>query len=300
MSIAAKAEAETSGFVCDNCGIAEVDDVKLEECDGCGLVKYCSDKCREEHQELHSEECQIRVKELHDRKLFEQFQDRHHGDCPICFLPLPIDPRKSIIWTCCSNVICDGCVYATRKSSGGRSCPFCRTVAGKEDSKIHRQLMKRIKANDPLAMSRMGGECHYKGDYEGAFEYYTKAAKLGDSSSNYHLGVMYGAGQGVEKDEEKTVHHWEKAAIGGHPFARYNLGCIEKGIGNTERAVKHHVIAANAGYEISMQALWGHYSAGNITKEDLEATLRSHHAALDSMKSEQRGAAERAKNRSSK
>ena len=43
--------------VCANCGIAEVDDIELEECDGCDLVKYCSDKCREEHREQHDEEC---------------------------------------------------------------------------------------------------------------------------------------------------------------------------------------------------------------------------------------------------
>ena len=29
-------------MVCANCGIAQVDDIKLEECDGCDLVKYCS------------------------------------------------------------------------------------------------------------------------------------------------------------------------------------------------------------------------------------------------------------------
>ena len=37
-----------------------------------------------------------------------------------------------------------------------------------------------------------------------------------------------------------------------------------------------------------MKALWWHYSAGYITKEDLDATLRSHQAAIDATKSEQR------------
>ena len=37
-----------------------------------------------------------------------------------------------------------------------------------------------------------------------------------------------------------------------------------------------------------MKELWGHYSDGNITKEDLDATLRAHQAALDGMKSAQR------------
>jgi hypothetical protein len=56
--------------------------------------------------------------------------------------------------------------------------------------------------------------------------------------------------------------------------------------------VKHLIIAANLGYKLSMKALWTHYSWGNITKEDLEATLRTHHAAINEMKSPEREAAE--------
>jgi hypothetical protein len=56
--------------------------------------------------------------------------------------------------------------------------------------------------------------------------------------------------------------------------------------------VKHFTIAANLGYEKSMKVLWKHYSHGNITKEDLEATLRTHQAAIDEMKSPEREAAE--------
>ena len=54
-----KVEVEEADLCCANCGVAEVDDIKLElkDCDGCDLVKYCSDGCREEHQEKHSEEC---------------------------------------------------------------------------------------------------------------------------------------------------------------------------------------------------------------------------------------------------
>ncbi len=58
-----------------------------------------------------------------------------------------------------------------------------------------------------------------------------------------------------------------------------------------ERAVKHLIIAANLGYDQSMKALWKHYSAGNITKQDLDATLRTHQAAINATKSAQRDAA---------
>jgi TPR repeat protein len=149
-------------------------------------------------------------------------------------------------------------------------------------------MMKRIKANDPAAMCEMGSNCIHEGDYDGAMEYWTKAAALGDSKAYYELGVMYRRGEGVERDEEKEVYHYEKAAIGGHPKARHYLGCYEERNSNIDGAVKHFIIAANLGYEDSMKALWAHYSGGNITKEDLEATLRTHKAAIDAMKSPQR------------
>ena len=54
--------------VCASCGIAEVDDVKLKLCDGgCDLVKYCTDKCQENHREQHKGECKRRKAELHDK-----------------------------------------------------------------------------------------------------------------------------------------------------------------------------------------------------------------------------------------
>ena len=60
-----------------------------------------------------------------------------------------------------------------------------------------------------------------------------------------------------------------------------------------EKAVKHLIIAANLGYEKSMKMLWKHYSDGDITKEDLDATLRTHQAAINAAQSEERKAADR-------
>jgi hypothetical protein len=284
-------EAEAD-VCCANCGIAGVDEIKLEECTDCDLVKYCSDKCREEHREQHDEECKNRkVILLHDRKLFTQPEETHRGECPLCFLPMPHDPTKSTFHTCCSKIICNGCRYAHERSNGGDSCPFCREPVADEEENTKR-IMKRIKANDPAAMFQMGRKRYIEGDYETALDFFTKAAELGNAGAHHNLSVMYRKGARVEK-EEKVVYHFEIAAIGGHPGARCNLGCLEENNGNIERAVKHFIIAANLGDEESMKALWKHYSCGNITKEDLEATLRTHQAAIDAMKSEQRKEAER-------
>jgi len=37
------------------------------------------------------------VTELRDEILFRQPESTHDGDCPICFLPLPVDGKKSNI-----------------------------------------------------------------------------------------------------------------------------------------------------------------------------------------------------------
>ena len=93
MSSMAEAEADAD-ICCANCGIAEVDDIKLKDCDGCDLVKYCSDKCQENHREQHEAACKKRKAELRDKELFEQPDGSHYGECPLCFLPMPIDQSK--------------------------------------------------------------------------------------------------------------------------------------------------------------------------------------------------------------
>ena len=288
--------AETEADVCcANCGAAEIDDIKLEECNDCDLVKYCSDNCREDHREQHEEECKNRKGLLHDRKLFTQPDETHHGECPLCFLPMPLDRSKTMFRTCCSEIVCDGCIYANMMANmhdevKANRCPFCREVADDDENK--KRTMKRVKANDPAALSHMGEMCYKEGDYEDAFEYWKKASELGDLNAHHQLGCMYRDGEDAEEDEGKAVYHYEIAAIGGNPYARNMLGAIELKNGNSERAVKHMIIAAKLGYEESMKSLWKLYSIGHITKEDLDATLRSHHAAINAMKSAQRDAAE--------
>jgi len=285
-------EAEgTEDEVCASCGTAAVDDVKLKKC-ACNLVKYCSVDCQKSDRPKHKRACRKKLAEIHDKELFEQPDGTHEGDCPICFLPLPLDMKKSSFHSCCCKSMCDGCVYADYLSNGGNRCPFCRepNVSGEEQH--NKRVMERVKANDPAALYQMSSRRHREGNYDKAVEYLRKAAELGHSEAHYTLGTIYVKGQFVDKDEEKAIYHYEKAAIGGHPKARHNLAIIEGKNGNFERAVKHLIIAANLGYEESMKALWNVFSCGNITKEELDVTLRGHQAAIDATKSAQRDAAE--------
>ena len=157
--------------------------------------------------------------------------------------------------------------------------------------------MKRVEVNDPVAIIQMGVRRDNVGDYDGAFEYYAKAAELGDADAHYNLSIMYQKGEGVEKDEKKEMYHLEEAAIGGHPKARHNLGAIEWNNGNGERAAKHFIIAAKLGHDLALKKVKNGYALGIVSKEDFAAALRGHQAAVDATKSPQREAAEAAQQR---
>ena len=294
---------------CASCGVAEIDDIKLTECDGCDLVRYCSDECQQEHKSVHDEACKKRGAELRDEILFKQPESTHYGDCPICSLPLPVDPRKSSICHSCSKVVCNGCDHANIMREMERrlqhTCPFCRESLPETDEEDERRRMKRIEANDPVAMVQEGTEQYQKGEYECAFGYWTKAAELGDAEAHYKLAEMYHHRHGIEN--EKGKYHWEEAAIGGHPGARYMLGCVEWKNGNydgamnyrnAERAVRHWIISATQGYDSAIKMLMKAFKVacackqGFLTKDDLAATLRAHKAAVDATKSPQREEAE--------
>jgi hypothetical protein len=122
--------------VCACCGVAAVDDIKLKMCDGgCDLVKYCRDDCQTNHREQHEDECKKRRAELRDdiqrratelrqtflrdelrdKQLFEPDSSSYRGECPICCLPLSLEPEKSSLMPCCCKIICNGCRHANKK-----------------------------------------------------------------------------------------------------------------------------------------------------------------------------------------
>ncbi len=293
MSTAADSEAM---MFCAFCGTAEAeddDDVKLlKKCTACHLVKYCGVKCQRDHWPKHKRQCKKRAAELRDEILFKQPESNSWGDCPICCLPLPIEDKQCTLKTCCSKIICKGCTYANRKRETEarleHKCPFCRKIAPDNYEEQVERLMKRIEANDPVAMCEMGTERRNKGDYNSAVKYYSNAAALGDVEAHYHLSVLYHTGRGVEKDEKKQLHHLTEAAIGGQPNARNNLGCIEWGNGRVDRAAKHWIIASKLGNGKSLERVKELYKAGCVSKNDFNAALRGYQAAIDATKSPQR------------
>ena len=287
---------DTSSSCCASCGIAEIDDVKLVPCDNCDLVRYCSDACQRDHKSEHEETCKKRAAELRDEMLFKQPESTHMGDCPICCLPIPLDKSKSTLQRCCSKFICYGCAFGTASREFEmrlqHSCPFCRTPEPTTEVEGVNRNMKRIEANDPVAIFQEGATQQQKGYYRSAFDYFTKAAELGNTEAHFHLAVMYHNGEGVEQNKGKEIFHLEEATIGGQPMARHNLAFNEWEKGNFERAVKHWIIAATLGFDESMKELMRAFKRGECSKDELASALRAHKAAADETKSPQRSKAE--------
>jgi TPR repeat protein len=196
---------------------------------------------------------------------------------------------------CCCKMICNGCFHANfireREENIEHKCPFCRHPAPKSEAEADRNAKKRVEANDPVALREVGARRDKEGDYKSAFEYWTKAAALGDVAAHYNLSTLYHRGEVVEKDEKKELHHLEVATIGGSLFARNSLRTIEGENGRYERAFKHFIIAAKLGEDDSLDALKKGFKEGYVSKEDFAAALRGHQAAVNATKSPQREAA---------
>jgi TPR repeat protein len=86
-----------------------------------------------------------------------------------------------------------------------------------------------------------------------------KKAKAGDASAQRNLGVCYGGGQGVGKDEKEAVKWFTKAAEQGEMHAQTTLGfCYRYGIGVTKdekEAVKWFTKSAEQGEANAKKAL---------------------------------------------
>jgi len=268
--------------LCANCGKGEEESVKLKSCTACKLVKYCSRECQIAHRPQHKKECRKRAAELHDEKLFKQPPPKE--DCPICFVQLPSLATGQRYKTCCGKVICSGCSYAPVYDDQGnevdnRKCAFCRTGWPKSDEEEVQRLKKRMELDDPIAIFNQGGYYRegirgFPQDYTKALELCHRAAELGHAASYCSIGCYFENGHGVEIDKKKARHYYELSAMGGDLTARYNLGNNEGRRGNTERALKHLMIAVRGGYAKSLEKIKELYSNGHATKEEYTTALR--------------------------
>ena len=89
-------------------------------------------------------------------------------------------------------------------------------------------------------------------------------------------------------DMKKAKFHFEAPAMAGHEGARYNLGCLEKTLGNMEQAIKHLGLAASAGHYEAMDILIICFQEGSVTRESIDSTLAAYKSSCAEMRSEAR------------
>ena len=287
--------------ICAACGKENEED-SMNICNKCKMVHYCNVTCKKKHKSKHKKKCERRVAELQDEALFSKPPPRK--ECPICFLPLPIDARESFFNLCCGKHICHGCMHAMAIEGIKKGklvleehlCAFCRTPATISDDERNRMLEKLVEKGNADAYNQLA-VCYAHGtngmpqDMAKANELFLKAGELGCAKAHFKLGALYAIGQGVEIDTKKAMHYWELAAISGDADARHFLGCVEGQAGNYQRAHKHFIIAAKAGYNKSLDKVKLGFMDGLVSKDEYEQTLRAYHERQAEMKSEARDAA---------
>ena len=235
---------------------------------------------------------------ISDEDLFKQPSPCE--DCPICEIPLPTLESGRTWFFCCGKTICSGCWLADVYDRYGniipeKKCPFCRTPHPTSDEALLEEVKKLEALNDPEGTYNLG--CYYRfgkyclaQDYDRAFELYVRAAALGYAKANNNIGHVYLYGEGVERDEEKARHYFELAAIGGGVRARFYLADQEAKAGNIGIALKHHMIAAGCGHDLSLKEIQKMYKDRKATKDDYTKALRAYQAYLTKIKSKQRDA----------
>ena len=118
-----------------------------------------------------------------------------------------------------------------------------------------------------------GVDAYIKGDYKTAFKEWQPLADQGDADAQYNLGLMYGNGRGVLKDDKQAVKWYRKAADQSVAEAQYNLGWMYangKGVLKDDKeAVKWYRKAADQGFAEAQYSLGWMYASGKGVLKDM-------------------------------
>ena len=234
-------------------------------------------------------------------------------DCAICLVPLSPVKSETYYKACCGNDICWACHFENKESikkqneekNAGKklafTCPFCRepepTCADEELARLQARCLQ----NDHCALTLLGhmyltGDNGAPKDDLKALDCWIRAVELGSPESCVNIGTCYLRGKGVSVNKERAALFERVGALRGEIMARHNIGCSEYyNLGNHEIGIRHWKIAAEAGYQESLNVLREIYNADGkkpgkkfITKEYLESIYRAGHEAQMEVKTEER------------
>ena len=122
-------------------------------------------------------------------------------------------------------------------------------------------------------------------DYETAVPLLQKAADLGDATAQHRLGVCYGAGLGIQRDEKEAVKYFQLAADQGDIPAKYNLAfCYLEGTGvaqDTGKAEELLLSCADQGVTPAQYKLGEMYQLGDGVEQDYGKAFHYYKLAAD-------------------
>ena len=234
-------------------------------------------------------------------------------DCPVCFVPLPRNVNSETYYeACCGKAICYACCMENEESINKHNeenpgkkraltCPFCREPEPPARRGFYRQVEARCLQNDHIALGMLG-ENYLEGDSDTAkdvlkaLDCWIRAVELGSAGACVGIGRCYEEGNEIAVDMERVALFERVGALRGDVTARNNIGWSEyDNFGNHAIAIRHWKIAAEAGYQDSLDALRTIYNADGknpgkefISKEHLDFAYRACHGAQVEVRSEGR------------
>ena len=154
-----------------------------------------------------------------------------------------------------------------------------------------RRFEERIRKGDAAAAHVLGkyywsGVCGLEVNKPKSLEHFQRASDLGHRDSTRHMALVYASGDsGVQENKMKALSYFAEGIKKGDAVAHFLLGGCQL---EDRKRIQHWRLAAEGGYVKSMKNIWKEFHNGNISKAELEATLRRHKEACDEMDSEER------------
>ncbi|XP_078684750.1 DAP3-binding cell death enhancer 1-like [Branchiostoma floridae x Branchiostoma belcheri] len=119
-----------------------------------------------------------------------------------------------------------------------------------------------------------------------ASQHFTSAAQQKHTGSQYHLGVCYERGWGVERDLTRAVELYMSAAAAGHTQAAHNLAVLQEGAAGDAgiEGESHKIVSTQDRPEASLQAI---VKAPDIQISEHTPSSKASHRCPKDLKSEE-------------
>uniref|UniRef100_A0A7S0AVC8 RING-type domain-containing protein n=1 Tax=Minutocellus polymorphus TaxID=265543 RepID=A0A7S0AVC8_9STRA len=229
-------------------------------------------------------------------------------DCAICCIRMPRRNDRSFYQACCGKIICAGCYKENeefvekqneqKKKPTILTCPFCRAPAPFSEEYV-RRLEARASQNDPnalhcLASVYLNGDGVPKDELRG-LDFYIRAIEHGSAAACNRIAYHYHTALMLPVNKNRCDIFQRVGALRGCIIARHCIGVDEYNSGNHEVGIRHWKVAAEAGCQISLDALKKIFNADGkrpgkmfISKDYMDRVYRACHEAQEEVKSEER------------